>query len=472
MSVVPSWTKDRDEVRLFPSVHIHGEKEAELRAAASLLAAIRAVSEFGRKIVGLSDGIASKTSRFSCYTEVTYKLRVKGKKPKTLRPDGVIVVTRGKSKWVAFVEFKVGKSTLVPEKIDDYQRLASQERVDALITVSNQAAHADDSPPVNINWRRNLTVRHFSWERLLSEALHLSEQKAISDPDQKWILDEWIRYVDDDASGIVVPPDLGSRWNEVLKAAQENRLEKSEADLRDVAQYWIGFLRKAAFRLRAKLGVDVEVRMTREERRDTSIQAEKSANTHEGTLTGTFRIPDAAGDIKIEVDLRSRVVRYAMTVAAPTEGLQKTRIRWVYKHLRSEEDLPGGDLKVIVAWNIRSLTTEAQLSNYLNDPSVLCKDNDDNPVSRKLQPRSFTVVWTRNLSQGRARASTNILEGISQGLDNYYDKITQNIKPFVRKPPRLATTKPEDARPTARSGEPDSDRLTPTDVGQESLETE
>ena len=124
---------------------------------------------------------------------------------------------------------------------------------------------------------------------------------------------------------------------------------------------WIGFLRKAAFKLRAKLGVDVEIRMTREERRDTTIQAEKSANTHEGTLTGTFRIPDAAGDIKIEVDLRSRVVRYAMTVAAPTEGLQKTRLRWVYKHLRSEEELPGGDLKVIVAWNTRSLTTEAPI---------------------------------------------------------------------------------------------------------------
>ena len=184
MSDVPSWTKDRDEVRLFPSVHIHGEKEAELRAAASLLAAIRAVSEFGRKIVGLSDGIASKTARFSCYTEVTYKLRVAGKKPITLRPDGVIVVTRGKSKWVAFVEFKVGKATLEPEKIDDYQRLAKQEGVDALITVSNQAAHADDSPPVNIKLRRNLTLRHFSWERLLSEAQHLSEQKAISDPDQ------------------------------------------------------------------------------------------------------------------------------------------------------------------------------------------------------------------------------------------------------------------------------------------------
>ncbi len=44
------------EVPLFPSVHIKSDREAELRGTASLLAVIRAVSEFGRTIVRLAGG--------------------------------------------------------------------------------------------------------------------------------------------------------------------------------------------------------------------------------------------------------------------------------------------------------------------------------------------------------------------------------------------------------------------------------
>ena len=440
MSNAPSWVTDHHEVRLFPSVHIRGEEEAELRAAASLLSVIRAVSEFGRTFVGLAGGIASKTSRFSCYTEVPLKLRVSGKKPKELRPDGVIVATRGKTQWIAFVEIKVGKTDLEQDQLENYLLLAKQERVDALITVSHQAAQADDSPPVEIRGRRRFPMVHFSWERLLSEAQHLSEQKAISDPDQKWTLDEWIRYVNDDASGIVSPPELGPRWSEVLKAARANTLEQSQEFLQDVARHWVGYLRKAAFKLRADLGVDVEVHMTRAERRDTSIQAENSVNAQEGTLSGTLRIQDAAGDIRLEVDLRSRVVRYTMSVAAPTEGLQKTRIRWVAKHLRSKEDLAGLDGKINVDWEVRGLSTEARLSDYLDDSSVICNDKDDIPVGRNTQPRSFKIICTRTLTRGRGRSSAPILEGISEGLRDYYHSIVQNIKPYQRKPARLAIT--------------------------------
>ena len=50
------------EVRLFPSVHLSSDREAELRATASLLAAIHAVSEFGRRIVSLSNRMDLKVN--------------------------------------------------------------------------------------------------------------------------------------------------------------------------------------------------------------------------------------------------------------------------------------------------------------------------------------------------------------------------------------------------------------------------
>ncbi len=74
------------------------------------------------------------------------------------------------------------------EQIDKYHRLAKQEQFDALITVSNQAAKTDGTPPVKLNRHllKAVPVIHYSWDRLLSEAQVLSRKKAVTDPDQKW----------------------------------------------------------------------------------------------------------------------------------------------------------------------------------------------------------------------------------------------------------------------------------------------
>ena len=166
------------KVRLFPSVHIRSDREAELRATASLLAVIRAVSEFGRTIVRIAGG---PKGRLSCFTEVPYQLDSGGgNPPEELRPDGIVRVVRGKTRWVALVEVKVGRASLDPEQVDKYHRLAREAGASALITVSNQPALPDGRPPVSLDGRRlrNIPVSHFSWERLLSEAQLLSRKKG------------------------------------------------------------------------------------------------------------------------------------------------------------------------------------------------------------------------------------------------------------------------------------------------------
>lgn len=449
MSNAPSWVTDHHAVRLFPSVHIRGEEEAELRATASLLAAIRAVSDFGRRIVNLTGGPASKTSRLSCYTEVSFDLREsRNKPPEKVRPDGIVVSIRGKTRWVAFVEAKVGNTPLDEEQVHKYQRLAGQIGVDALITVSNQAATAEGTPPLNFDQRRNVPVIHFSWERLLSEAMFLSRKDDKEDKDdkidsdQKWILDEWIRYVNDEDSGIIIPPDLGPQWSEVMRAARANRLEQSRDELESVSKYWRGFLRKAALRLRANLGVDVTVVMPKTKRGGKDLQTVNSVNLSEGTLNGTLRIRFAAGDIGMEVDLRSRLVRYVVRIDAPSEGRPKTKIRWLVRQLQSQE-LLGGELDAIVHWSGRGLSTSAPVREFLEHPERLWLNKDGTEIKEGARPRFFQIVWTRSLSKARGRSSTPILKDIQKGLEDFYHNVVQNIKPYQRKPARFATTSPE-----------------------------
>lgn len=451
-----AWTEH--EVRLFPSVHISSEREAELRATASLLAVMGAVSEFGRTIVRLSGGPAG---RLSCYTEIPFQFgKGSGQAPEELRLDGVLKAERGKTRWVAFVEVKVGGAKLDQEQIDRYHRLARQEGINALITVSNQAARPDGSSPLSLDRRRNIPAVHFSWERLLREAQVLSRKKAVSDPDQKWMLDEWIRYVEDGDSRIIVPPDLGPKWSEVRKAARTSTLDESSPELQDVARHWVGYLRKAALRLRVKLGVDVEVRMSKKERDDSDLHAQNSVDAREGILTGALRIPDAAGDITIRVILPSQSVQYVLQVPAPTEGRQATRIKWLSRQLR-EDKLPRGELVTTADWTVRGLTTTAPARDYLKDTNRLCLDKLRAPVPKDANPRSFQIIWTRSLSKGGGRSSAPILEGISMGLEEFYHGVVQDIVPFVPKAPRLVTEKPELEAPAAQQRESAPERTNP-----------
>lgn len=421
--------ENKREVRLFPSVHISSDQAAELRATASLLAVIRAVSEFGQRIVSLSNGPAG---RLSCYTEVLAKLEeIRGDAPKRLSLDGVLTVKRGKTHWVAFIEVKVGTAKLSEDQIDKYHQLAKQEKAGVLITVSNQPARADGGPPLTLDRRCNIPVVHFSWERLLSEAQVLSEE--ISDPDQKWILEEWIDYVGDSNSRIKIPPDLGSHWRAVLEAAGKNALKESSASLQDVARHWVGYLRKAAFRLRAEKKVDVEVYTSRKARENSDLQAQESVNAQEGTLNGTLRIRGTAGNIEIKAILPSRKVQYILRVAAPTEGQMRTRIGWLSRQLPTKkEDRPSGDLVIVTHWTKGEPTT-VPVHDYLEDSTRLCTYKNGARVPQDAKPRSFQIVWTRPFStgRGRGRPAEHILEGISQRLEEFYCKVVKHIEPFA-----------------------------------------
>jgi len=218
---------------------------------------VKAVSEFGKQFLKAGGGPAG---RVECYTEVTFKNKAKKTE---LRPDGVIIVTRGKKEWKALVEVKIGTNELNQDQFDSYHMLARDEGFDALITISNQVAHSNGLPPIKVDKRRlnKVSVAHFSWERLLSEAQYLSLQSKVADEDQQYMLSEWIRYVNDKNSKIIVAPQVGKNWEKILSAASADRLKTVSSDVDDFAKVWAGFLRVQAFRLRARLGEQVEVRL-------------------------------------------------------------------------------------------------------------------------------------------------------------------------------------------------------------------
>lgn len=432
----------RDEVRLFPCYRIISDREAELRATASLLAVARAVSEFGRAIVSIAGGPAGK---LSCYTEVPFKVQT-GATSHEERPDGVMRVTHGQTVWTALVEVKVGDNPLKQDQFDRYHTLAGDHGINALITISNQSALANGLPPqlkVGGFLLNKVPVVHLSWERLLSEAQLLGRLKAIADPDQQWMVEEWIRYIADPQSHIIEPPQMGEHWSEVLQCASEANLGACKSEMRDVVQHWDAFLRKVALRLRAKLGTDVKLKISKAEKDDpaTLINNLLANAINNGKLSGVFRIPDAAGDLSVVVILASRSVQYSIEVEAPTEGKATTRIKWMIKQLLSQ-DVPS-DLMVHVDWRW-GLFSEEQFGDLKGKVDKLLWDNNGQNLPSKALPQSFSLKWTIDLQKGKAHSTAPVLKGIDQGVEDFYRRVVKRLQPFVRKAPQSPKEEPKE----------------------------
>ena len=435
------------EVRLFPSVSIRNEREAELRATASVLTVIRAVSEFGRRIVRLAGGPG--LGNLSCYTEVPFMTQ----EQKELRPDGILRRERGDKQWTAFVEVKIGDTDLDQGQIDSYYQLARDHDIQTLITISNQSARSDGTPPLDIakHRGRKVDVVHFSWERLLSEAQILIGKEGVSDTDHIWILEEWIRYLEDPGSRIIAPPDFGDSWSQVIKLAKTNNLSE-DADMLDVTTHWVGYLRKLAFRLQAKLCTDVQVCMTRKERNDPEEHRKNSHDITEGSLNGKIRILDSAGDIAIKILLPSKTAQYSIEVNPPTKGLQATRVKWISRYLKS---VPTGNIEVSADWlepgKRKGFSTSCSMQEYMEDAGRLLHDRDGYPIPKKAEPRLLRIEATRGLRPMRGKSSVPVLQDISQGLEDFYHIIVQDLRPYVPPAPKMKEEPEEGSKPDPRS---------------------
>jgi len=162
--------------RLIPVTGIKGSLDQERRASSALLAVMRIVPEFANALMGES---GAPKGAIQTFIEPEFKLG-----QKKIRPDGLIVVSRGKKEWRALVEVKTGKNNLDLAQINAYLDICNEYKLDALLTVSNEVLNASGSHPTNgVDSRKLRSTRldHLSWPKVITEAIVLSEHVGVQD---------------------------------------------------------------------------------------------------------------------------------------------------------------------------------------------------------------------------------------------------------------------------------------------------
>lgn len=414
--------------RLIPVAGIRGQEEQEMRAASSLLAVMGAVDEFGRTLL---KGIGAPAGRIATFTEVPLKSAA----GKTLRPDGVITVERGKTSWKCLVEVKTGNVPLDGDQVAAYLDLAREHGFQAVLTISNQIVRGSTEAPVSIDGRKLRTVdlRHMSWSRILTVAIMQHQHRGVRDPDQAWILSELIAYLQHEKSGAVGFEDMGPNWVKVRNAARNGTMRQGDPGVQDVVDRWEQFVEYLCLTLSQDLGVRVVSAQSRARDGRKWTEALLKGLEGEGVLSGSFRVPRAVGPIDVEADLHARLTRVSVKLKAPKEGRPATRIRWMLRQLKKAPE----DLRIEVHFARTKESAALLLRDAREDARALLSPSDP-----KREPRGFTLSLARPLGTKRGKGERSFVLETRKQVVSFYGDLVEGLADWRPPAPKLHQDQP------------------------------
>jgi hypothetical protein len=413
-----------NSARLIPAVGSKNDKDREQRATSSLLAVMGIVKGFGRTIVSKAGGPAGTLSTF---IEVGFDTEDRH----ALRPDGAIIVERGKTRWACLVEVKTGSDELRTEQIEGYLDLARANAFDAVLTITNDIASATDEVPVLFDRRkaRGLTLKHVSWWRILTLAIEEQEHRGVEDPEQAYILGELIRYLQDNRSGASGFEGMGPDWVKVRDGIHDGTLQQGDPRLGEIAGRWEEFIEYVSLELRQQWGVKVEPNWPRKSKREDRLGPATKQLIRDGSLTASIKVPHAAAPIDLTADLRTRRFTTSAEISAPKVGRAKTRINWM---LRQTRDMPD-DLLIDVRYpNVRESVSARNGAAQAN-PELLLYQADP-----KREARAFRLHRDNPMGRKAGKDKGSFVGESRKQMHDFYRDVLQNVHTWQPPAPRLA----------------------------------
>ncbi|MBT4922800.1 MAG: hypothetical protein HON23_07325 [Rickettsiales bacterium] len=213
---------ERKRSSLFPT---SGQPEQILRNIfLSCLTAVKPLRE--NLLRSISGSITNKSATLHSFDEV--------KTSEKDRPDSLIVITTGKGNpvisWGALIETKL-KQDLCPEQLKRYAKTAKEWGCD-LITISNDLSS-------KITKLGSCNYHHWSWVYIERVILGILEERESHDPEQVYILEELLKYMDSDKVDVSHFNSMGKFWKEDAKVINEDHLKIKNEHIERVSSLWV-----------------------------------------------------------------------------------------------------------------------------------------------------------------------------------------------------------------------------------------
>jgi hypothetical protein len=327
------------------------------------------------------------------------------------------------------------------DQVGRYLDMARQHGFDAVLTISNQIRSDSTTLPYEVDKRKvgKIMVRHISWWRILTEAIVQHRFRGVSDPEQGWILNELIRYLDDPRSGAGGFEGMGDQWVTVRDAARHGTLRSTDEGAQAVAARWEQLVEYLCLHLSQELGVDVKHLKPRKKSASERVAEATKDLAQTGILSRSIRVPEAVGPITVAADLRTRLVTTSVEIAAPKDKKRaKAKVNWLLRQLKEAPT----DLRI----DVRFASTRQTTSELLGD----CREHPDRVLladDQAREPREFVLARTMPMGKKAGLDHGSFAAEIRRQTTDFYRDLVQNLRP----PPAQAPKLPEqEETPSAR----------------------
>ncbi|MBO6504767.1 MAG: hypothetical protein JJ850_05200 [Kordiimonadaceae bacterium] len=423
-----------EKARLIP---VGSERSQERRATSAFLSTLSIVDEYAAAILGSLNVKIGSRSSLNCFTEVVLADE-EGSKD---RPDGLVVLKKGKTSWSALVEAKTGNAQLEPEQIQRYLTLAKKHKLDAVITISNQFAALPSHHPIKISksLTRSVDLFHWSWTFLQTQAIFELEIEQQLDPEQRYILSEFSRFLDHPSTGVKSFDSMNSEWKEVCHAVKNGgRLLKTSEAVQNTIGSWHQEQRDVSLMLTRKLKTPVSQKLKKKHESDpsTRLKDDSSDFVEKQKLEATFKIPDAASDLIVTADLTRRTVSVGMELATPSDKKStKARANWLLRQLQKSDSKL---IHIVAVWPGRIRDTIVTLEALRKDPDCIQCENPG------LVPVKFRPMLVCDMA-GKFSGAKTFLEGMNNSVLEFYEDVGEHLRVWVPPAPKLPKQEePED----------------------------
>lgn len=420
-SKFPDDCKQGELARLVP---IMDWKETHLLGF--FLSAFQAVPSYSRSIFDLINAPKGTTQRVECFTEVVFKSDKLGEN----RVDGLIEITRGKSRWRGIVEAKMGSASIDPDQIERYLRLARENKIDAVITISNDFVARPTDSPVKVSGQLTKSVQlyHLSWWALVTEALLIQHNYSDLSKSESFLLGELLRACLNAKAKIQGFTQMNKSWREVVAKAQSGTLQKSDPDTFATVSDWMQEQKELALILSRYLGKHATLRLPNrlrdpvELRKFLTNSLTKSAN-----LACEIQLDHLASPIEIRTEVQNRRHAFSMRLKAPGDKKSsKARLNWLLRQLKGVQD---SRVEITCLWPGNTAPNSSSLHEVMTDSDPLL---DYRP---EAVPHGFVVSLIDDLG-GKYQMPKVFIERLESSFLDFYREVAVALKAWQPPAPK------------------------------------
>lgn len=284
-------------------------------------------------------------------------------------PDALITLNQ-KIDWSALVEVKIGASDLDQAQLGRYLGRALEQKVDALITISNEMCADPEMPPLRLKPAekrlRRIKHYHWSWRFLKYQAKETLQLDSLSELEAN-LLRQFVEFLEHEQSKVQGYHQMPKCWQDFVDTIRDRGTPSSE-DTDDVIAGWFQESADLAMILSENLDTNVVLHLE-ESSADLRKEAAEKLLSDDGDLRAKL-VFENKSYVKVQLDIDSRCFRFE------TSHVPTTRVKSAHKQIErflkmfvsgdnKDEWGDHSDVRIFSRWARKRTLTDISMSDAL-----------------------------------------------------------------------------------------------------------